>query len=79
LDNEGSVPNAILQLKKLKIKTDRGDYICEATNDLGSSNSTVTLKVKGQYSKRWLCLETFLFLVEVGAVIEKSRKAFVLY
>ena len=41
------VPAATLLIKDLKISADRGEYMCVATNFLGSGNATVTLKVKG--------------------------------
>ena len=41
------VPDALLVIRELTIKGDRGEYMCIATNDLGSANATATLKVKG--------------------------------
>lgn len=45
-DKDG-VPNALLVINDLKIKLDRGDYMCVASNFLGTDNTTVSLKVKG--------------------------------
>lgn len=44
------VADALLHILDLKIETDRGDYTCIATNFLGSANTTVMLKVKGEAS-----------------------------
>lgn len=46
-DNSDGVKHSILMISKLKIKTDRGDYTCTASNHLGSDEKVVTLKVKG--------------------------------
>ena len=51
LPNKDGVPDAKLTVTGLKIKSDRGQYTCVATNELGTSNSTVVLKVKGQCTR----------------------------
>ncbi|XP_067934571.1 basigin-like [Watersipora subatra] len=70
------VADAKLIIRDLKIKTDRGDYTCVATNYLDSFNATVTLKVKDKLAAVWpflgICAEVII-LCSIIFIFEKRR------
>lgn len=47
--------NKTLRIKKISMD-DGGDYICSATNRMGSVDHIITVKVKGKFASQWMLL-----------------------
>lgn len=69
------IANATLKIADLMME-DAGDYTCTATNMLGSSNSTVTVRVKDKLAALWpflgICAEVVILCVIIF-IYEKRR------
>ena len=48
LSEHDGLANASLEIRDMDFE-DRAEYICVATNGIGSGNSTIMVRVKGQY------------------------------
>lgn len=49
--------NKTLRIKKINMD-DGGDYICTATNRMGSMDHIITVKVKCKFASQWKTLIT---------------------
>ena len=55
LEKANEYPDSMLTINDVKME-DRAEYMCYAKNNLGSSNSTVLVRVKGPHLRIWITL-----------------------
>lgn len=73
-ENKG-IENATLLIKDLKFE-DRAEYMCVATNDLGSHNNTILVRVKDKLAALWpflaICAEVTILCIIIF-IYERRR------